>query len=557
MTERTFDQHHFDYAPWEFWSHAGETLIAAQLAAQMRFVAERPAAHIGERCFLSELAAVQTQSLHLGDRSTIAAHAHIDGDIRIGRDCTVNVATAVRGRVEIGDAVRIGAQTSILGFNHGFEPGIEVFRQPLITKGIRIGNDVWIGSHVVILDGVTIGDGAVIGAGSVVTRAVPQGAIVAGNPARIKRWRDPSCAPGALLAERLRTFDAQLGADLDEILARSWSTAFEGGRYIDRPGAAMTLRAQCDAVQIAGTVRGLVPPQLSREEHIARLRGSQDAATGLIPELTATGEVALVEHDFHHGPTNYHLLAVGYALQILGSTLPHPIRYVADLGPGELVAMIEALPWQDQAWHSGHTVDALGTSMLWNATLGVAGERGAREALFGWLSLHADPERGLWGAPDEDEGLLQAVNGFYRASRGTFAQFGVPIPHPEALIDTVLQHAQDQRYFAPDRQNACNVLDVAHPLWLARRQTSYRSADTEQLAAALLEQALGRYVPGAGFGFAAPRSDGTAGEESTPGLQGTEMWVSIIWFLADLLGLGEHLAFRPVGVHRSEPMLRL
>ncbi|QCL97814.1 acyltransferase (plasmid) [Agrobacterium tumefaciens] len=50
---------------------------------------------------------------------------------------------------------------------------------------IRIGNHVWIGMRAVILKGVTIGDGAVIAAGAIVTRDVPAGTVVAGNPARV------------------------------------------------------------------------------------------------------------------------------------------------------------------------------------------------------------------------------------------------------------------------------------------------------------------------------------------------------------------------------------
>ncbi len=56
-------------------------------------------------------------------------------------------------------------------------------------EDITIGNDVWIGANVLIKDGVTIGDGAIIGAGSMVTKDVNPYAIVAGNPAKLLRYR--------------------------------------------------------------------------------------------------------------------------------------------------------------------------------------------------------------------------------------------------------------------------------------------------------------------------------------------------------------------------------
>lgn len=62
-----------------------------------------------------------------------------------------------------------------------------------ISKGMvprtKIGNDVWIGCHAIIKAGVEVGNGAIIGAGSIVTKDVPPYAIVAGNPARILRYR--------------------------------------------------------------------------------------------------------------------------------------------------------------------------------------------------------------------------------------------------------------------------------------------------------------------------------------------------------------------------------
>lgn len=55
---------------------------------------------------------------------------------------------------------------------------------------LEIKDNVWIGARAIILGNVrTIGTGAIIGAGSVVTKPVPDYTIVAGNPARIIRYR--------------------------------------------------------------------------------------------------------------------------------------------------------------------------------------------------------------------------------------------------------------------------------------------------------------------------------------------------------------------------------
>lgn len=60
------------------------------------------------------------------------------------------------------------------------------------TRGnVVVGSDVWLGSGSAILSGVTIGNGAVVAARAVVTRDVPAFAVVAGNPARIVKWRFP------------------------------------------------------------------------------------------------------------------------------------------------------------------------------------------------------------------------------------------------------------------------------------------------------------------------------------------------------------------------------
>jgi chloramphenicol O-acetyltransferase type B len=72
--------------------------------------------------------------------------------------------------------------------------------RPTTFKPVKIGNDVYIGHGAFIRPGVTIGDGAIVGAQSVVLRDVPPYAVVAGNPAAIKKFRVPGRLIGALLA---------------------------------------------------------------------------------------------------------------------------------------------------------------------------------------------------------------------------------------------------------------------------------------------------------------------------------------------------------------------
>jgi acetyltransferase-like isoleucine patch superfamily enzyme len=137
----------FDYSPWDFWRDADAGARARQLDHQGTLTMGRAGHSIGAACFVSELASIDNDELMLGDRSYVAAGAYLTGRLRTGRDCSINPYAVVRGAVLMGDAVRIGAHTSILGFNHTMtDPDLEVFRQPLESTGIVIGNDVWIGS---------------------------------------------------------------------------------------------------------------------------------------------------------------------------------------------------------------------------------------------------------------------------------------------------------------------------------------------------------------------------------------------------------------------------
>jgi virginiamycin A acetyltransferase len=102
--------------------------------------------------------------------------------------------------VSIGKFCSVAFGVLIQEYNHDYSRAASYFmnknifggsmKDDLVSKGpIIIGNDVWIGAKASILSGVNIGTGAIIGANSVITKDVPPYAIMAGNPAKLIKYR--------------------------------------------------------------------------------------------------------------------------------------------------------------------------------------------------------------------------------------------------------------------------------------------------------------------------------------------------------------------------------
>lgn len=131
---------------------------------------------------------------HAGKNINIeyGANFGLGNNISIGEFSGIGVNCSVRGPLIIGDNVMMGPEVIILTSVHGFDKIDVPMRKQLsyIKNKVIIGNDVWIGTRVIILPGVTIGNGVIIGAGAIVTKNVPDYAIVAGNPAKILRFRN-------------------------------------------------------------------------------------------------------------------------------------------------------------------------------------------------------------------------------------------------------------------------------------------------------------------------------------------------------------------------------
>jgi len=121
------------------------------------------------------------------------------GVVEVGDDCVLVGATFMCAeRITLGRGVVVSYHVTIADSDfHPLDPearkldavanapfGDRADRPPIKTRPVVIGDGAWIGIGAIILKGVTIGRNARVGAGAVVARDVPDGGIVAGNPAK-------------------------------------------------------------------------------------------------------------------------------------------------------------------------------------------------------------------------------------------------------------------------------------------------------------------------------------------------------------------------------------
>jgi acetyltransferase-like isoleucine patch superfamily enzyme len=116
-----------------------------------------------------------------------------NGDIEIADEANIGFNSEIfsASRVSIGARTLIAAYCYLVGGDHDFsDPTRSILEQARSSKGITLGEGVWLGAGAKVLDGVTIGAHGIIGAGAVVRDPVPAGAIAVGMPARVVGTRD-------------------------------------------------------------------------------------------------------------------------------------------------------------------------------------------------------------------------------------------------------------------------------------------------------------------------------------------------------------------------------
>ena len=115
-----------------------------------------------------------------------------DGDIELGDHVNIGFNSEIfsGSSVKVGRHGLFAAYTYLVGGGHAFDQaGVPVVEQERVSKGITLGENVWLGAGAKVMDGVTIGRDVVVGAGAVVTADLPDGSVAVGIPARVVRTR--------------------------------------------------------------------------------------------------------------------------------------------------------------------------------------------------------------------------------------------------------------------------------------------------------------------------------------------------------------------------------
>lgn len=166
----------------------GDPELAAGRAAAQRFMRLYNATTVEDGASRRPLLAAHLGSVGAGVAVRAPLYLDYGYNVHLGDEVFLNYGCVLLDvcPIRIGAKTQIGPGVQIYAADHPRSAGD---RDAGLECGapVTIGRNVWIGGHAIVLPGITIGDDAIVGAGSVVTRDVPPGATVVGNPAGPRR----------------------------------------------------------------------------------------------------------------------------------------------------------------------------------------------------------------------------------------------------------------------------------------------------------------------------------------------------------------------------------
>ena len=140
-----------------------------------------------------EPGAVIREQVTIGENAVIMMGAIINIGAVIGEGTMIDMGVVMGGRATVGAHCHIGAGTVLAGVI-----------EPASATPVIVEDNAFIGANAVVIEGVHIGKNAVVAAGSVVINDVPDGAVVAGVPAKIIKYKDQGTSGKTELLDALR-----------------------------------------------------------------------------------------------------------------------------------------------------------------------------------------------------------------------------------------------------------------------------------------------------------------------------------------------------------------
>ncbi len=149
---------------------------------------------IDKNCFIDGYAKQKIifgDCVNIGAYSKLTATSHLSKygiGLQMGNNSAIGdfAHFGASGGIEIGNDVIMGSYISFHSENHVFSDNTKLIReQGTTSKGIKIGNNVWVGAKVTFLDGCQVGNNSVVAAGAVVNGKFPDNCVIGGIPAKV------------------------------------------------------------------------------------------------------------------------------------------------------------------------------------------------------------------------------------------------------------------------------------------------------------------------------------------------------------------------------------
>ncbi len=140
-----------------------------------------------------EPGAILREQVKIGKNAVVMMGAILNIGAEVGEGTMIDMGAVLGGRATVGRNCHIAAGAVLAGVI-----------EPASATPVVVEDEVMVGANAVVLEGVRIGRGAVVAAGAVVTRDVPPGAVAAGCPAKVVKWKDDVTSAKTAVEQALR-----------------------------------------------------------------------------------------------------------------------------------------------------------------------------------------------------------------------------------------------------------------------------------------------------------------------------------------------------------------